>query len=54
MNFELFLKGQKFKIFTLKRVEKHIEAIKDNKAKQKIIQYLVRLGDRIPNKPEQW
>ncbi len=54
MNFELFLKGQKFKIFTLKRVEKYIDAIKDKKVKQRIIQYLVRLGDRIPNKPEQW
>ena len=38
----------------LKHVEKEIEELDDAKEKKRIVQFLYRLLERFPNKPEQW
>ncbi len=47
--------GEKvYRIFVLKEVEMEIKNLKNIKAQKKILDYLDRLLERIPNSPEQW
>jgi mRNA-degrading endonuclease RelE of RelBE toxin-antitoxin system len=41
-------------IYILKSVEKEIERLKDGRGKKRIVQFLYRLSERFPNKPEHW
>jgi mRNA-degrading endonuclease RelE of RelBE toxin-antitoxin system len=43
-----------YRIFILKDVEKKIENLKEKNDRKKILSYLDRLLERIPNTPEQW
>jgi hypothetical protein len=42
-----------YRIFILREVEIEIEKLKDVKAQKKILDFLDRLLERIPNSPEQ-
>lgn len=47
--------GEKlYRIFILREVEMEIERLSDVKGQKKILNYLDRLLERIPNNPEQW
>ena len=55
MSNEFSFYGEKvYRIFILREVEIEIEKLKDVKAQKKILDFLDRLLERIPNSPEQW